>query len=215
MNNRFVVCSLVITIWMSTLFGMPMQASASESIIYTNVNYDELIESHQELEYMYFHSNLDTLNEVLQRHSILLFHKDHELKNNGLEGSTTWAALEKASVSRDELDMLAKIIHGEARGESYEGKVAVGAVIMNRVASSGFPDTVEAVIYSPRAFTAIDDGQYNLKPDPIAYEAALEAIQGYDPTNGALYYFNPDIATSSWIWTRKQVGKIGSHIFAV
>ena len=86
---------------------------------------------------------------------------------------------------------------------------------MNRLASGNFPNTVQGVIEQPYAFTAVSDGQYRLRPDSTAYKAALDAVEGYDPTNGALYYFNPVTATSDWIWSRKQTGKIGRHIFAV
>ncbi|MGO4376180.1 cell wall hydrolase, partial [Paenibacillus sp. MCAF20] len=127
----------------------------------------------------------------------------------------TWETLKKVSVNQKELDLLARIIYAESRGEPYKGQIAVGAVVMNRVAASDFPNTVQGVIEQPGAFTAVDDGQYYMKPDSTAYKAALEAIRGNDPTNGALYYFNPDTATSKWIWSRQQTLKIGRHIFAV
>ncbi|MBD2869763.1 spore cortex-lytic enzyme [Paenibacillus arenilitoris] len=152
-------------------------------------------------------------NETLE--SLQKFQKDYGLVADGVAGEKTWAKLKKVSVNQKELDLLARIIYAEARGESYKGQVAVGAVVMNRLASSSFPDTIRGVIEQPRAFTAVDDGQYYLKPDSTAYKAALEAVRGYDPTSGALYYFNPDTATSDWIWSRKQTSKIGKHIFAV
>lgn len=163
----------------------------------------------------YFNQDLTSYYGAVTRHSVLLFQRDHGLKTDGIAGPATWDMLKKVSVNRNELDMLARIIYGEARGEPYVGQVAVGAVVMNRLAHDGFPNTLQEVIEQPRAFTAVDDGQYNMKPDTTAYRAALEAVRGYDPTGGALYYFNPDTATSSWIWSRKQVGKIGRHIFAV
>ncbi|MDQ6418046.1 spore cortex-lytic enzyme [Paenibacillus sp. LHD-117] len=163
----------------------------------------------------YFNEQLTSYYGAVTRHSVLLFQRDYGLRADGIAGPATWEMLKKVSVNRNELDLLARIIYGEARGEPYEGQVAVGAVVMNRLASPSFPNTVKGVIEQPRAFTAVDDGQYYMKPDATAYRAALEAVRGYDPTGGALYYFNPDTATSSWIWSRKQVGKIGRHIFAV
>ncbi|WP_317964581.1 cell wall hydrolase [Paenibacillus sp. CCS19] len=143
------------------------------------------------------------------------FQADFGLASDGVAGTKTWSLLKKVSVNQEELDLLARIIYAEARGESYKGQVAVGAVVMNRVQSSSFPNTVREVILQSGAFTAVDDGQFSLKPDSTAYQAAMDAVRGYDPTGNALYYFNPNTATSSWIWSRKQTVKIGNHIFAV
>lgn len=108
---------------------------------------------------------------------------------------------------------MAKIINSEARGEPYKGQVAVGAVVMNRIQSAQFPDNIRDVVFQPGAFTAVDDGQYWLTPNKTAYLAAQDAVRGWDPTNNSLYYFNPDTATSAWIWSRPQTVKIGKHIF--
>lgn len=112
-----------------------------------------------------------------------------------------------------ELQLLANAVYGEARGEPYEGQVAVAAVILNRIESSEFPNTVSEVIFQPRAFTAVDDGQIWLTPNERAKEAVIDAINGWDPTENALYYFNPVTATSKWIWSRPQIKTIGKHIF--
>ena len=117
--------------------------------------------------------------------------------------------------STSDVQLLARAINGEARGESYEGQVAVGAVILNRVKSPNFPNSIAGVIYQPGAFTAVSDGQINV---PIAnnatvVKAAQDALNGWDPTNGAIYYFNPDTATSSWIWSRPLIKTIGKHRF--
>jgi N-acetylmuramoyl-L-alanine amidase len=115
------------------------------------------------------------------------------------------------------VQLLARAINGEARGESYEGQVAVGAVILNRVNDADFPNTIAGVIYQPGAFTAVDDGQINVPIDPASsvVKAAQDALNGWDPTNGCLYYWNPATATSSWIWSRKIVLKIGKHNFGI
>ena len=112
-----------------------------------------------------------------------------------------------------DLDLIANAVYGEARGEPYEGQVAVAAVILNRVEHTDFPNTVGEVIFQPRAFTAVADGQIWLTPNERAKEAVLDALNGWDPTENAIYYFNPDTATSDWIWTRPQIKKIGQHIF--
>lgn len=114
-----------------------------------------------------------------------------------------------------EVQLLARAINGEARGEPYEGQVAVGAVILNRVKSSNFPNSVAGVIYQPGAFTAVSDGQINVAIDPksTVVKAAQDALNGWDPTYGCLYYWNPATATSKWIWSRKIIVKIGKHNF--
>jgi N-acetylmuramoyl-L-alanine amidase len=118
-----------------------------------------------------------------------------------------------AGVSSNDLKLMANAVYGEARGEPYIGQVAVAAVILNRTKSPSFPNTPAAVIFEPRAFTAVADGQIWLTPNATASKAVNDALKGWDPSGGALYYFNPDTATSGWIWTRPQIKKIGKHIF--
>lgn len=115
-----------------------------------------------------------------------------------------------------DVQLLARAINGEARGEPYEGQVAVGAVILNRVKNPSFPNTIAGVIYQPGAFTAVSDGQINVPIDPksTVVKAAQDALNGWDPTYGCIYYWNPATATSKWIWSRKVVVKIGKHNFA-
>nr|WP_152667756.1 spore cortex-lytic enzyme [Aneurinibacillus tyrosinisolvens] len=118
-----------------------------------------------------------------------------------------------SSLSDNELRMMANAVYGESRGEPYIGQVAVAAVILNRTRSGSFPSSPTGVIFEPGAFTAVADGQIWLEPDPSARKAVQDALNGWDPTNGALYYFNPETATSPWIWTRPQIKQIGRHIF--
>ena len=115
--------------------------------------------------------------------------------------------------NQNDINLLSKVIYSEARGEPYKGQVAVGAVVLNRVASSSFPNTLAGVVYQSGAFDAVSDGQINLTPDETARKAAQDAINGWDPTSGCIYYFNPATATSKWIWSRPQVITIGKHIF--
>ena len=114
-----------------------------------------------------------------------------------------------------DLALLARVIYAEARGESYTGQVAVGAVVLNRVKSALFPNTIAGVIYQSGAFDAVADGQINLTPNEQSRRAARDALNGWDPTGGCLYYYNPATATSKWIWTREVRLNIGDHSFAV
>lgn len=123
------------------------------------------------------------------------------------------ASFHPSRISDNDMKIMANAVYGEARGEPFEGQVAVAAVILNRVKSPSFPDTPSAVIFEPRAFTAVADGQIWLTPNESAMKAVKNALSGWDPSGGCTYYFNPDTATSGWIWTRPQVKKIGKHIF--
>lgn len=118
-------------------------------------------------------------------------------------------------LSDNDLKIMANAVYGEARGEPFEGQVAVAAVILNRVKSPSFPNTPSGVIFQPRAFTAVADGQIWLEPNEQAKKAVLQALNGWDPSGGCLYYFNPKTATSEWIWSRPQVKTIGQHIFCM
>ena len=137
--------------------------------------------------------------------TIVVFDKDISNQN------ISYAATSNTS----DIQLMARAINGEARGEPYEGQVAVGAVILNRVKSSQFPNTIAGVIYQSGAFTAVSDGQINvpIEEGSTVYKAAKDAMNGWDPTGGCIYYFNPNTATNKWIWSRPQVKTIGKHIF--
>ncbi len=178
----------------------------------------------------------DSLYELAERYGCTV---DDIKKRNGLSGSTirvgqvlkipstntakNESQRSKISSSRGssyqraytqaEWDMLAQVVYGEARGEIYDGQVAVAAVVLNRLEDDGFPDTLHGVVFQKNAFTCVNDGQYYLTPNRTAYQAALEAMQGEDPTGGCLYYWNPVTATSRWIWTRTIETQIGNHVF--
>lgn len=151
------------------------------------------------------------------------FQRDYGLKVDGIVGSGTEKALKitlsgggggSNSLTSSDLNLLARCVYSEARGEPYTGQVAVAAVVLNRVKSSKFPNSISGVIYQPLAFTAVADGQINLAPNDAALKAANAALGGYDPTNGCLYYYNPATATSKWIWSLTVELKIGRHSFA-
>ena len=150
--------------------------------------------------------------------AIKAFQRDYGLAVDGIVGKQTLAALGVsvgANQSNSDLYLLAKCVYAEARGEPYTGQVAVAAVILNRVANPNFPNTISGVIYQPWAFTAVHDGQISLEPDQTAYNAAQDALNGWDPTYGCIYYYNPTTATSQWIFSRQTVVQIGRHIFAI
>lgn len=136
---------------------------------------------------------------------------------SGNSGKTTTSKPTAVNVpngfSQNDINLMANAVHGESRGEPYIGQVAVAAVILNRVKSSSFPNTVAGVIFEPGAFTAVADGQIWLTPNETSRKAVLDALNGWDPTGGAIYYFNPNTATSAWIWSRPQIKQIGKHIF--
>ncbi len=131
------------------------------------------------------------------------------------ENSKEKTMASSSSSNTSDVQLMARAINGEARGEPYEGQVAVGAVILNRVKDSRFPNTIAGVIYQSGAFTAVSDGQINvpIEEGSTVVKAARDALNGWDPTNGAVYYFNPDTATSDWIWSRPLIKTIGKHRF--
>lgn len=159
--------------------------------------------------------------------AVKYFQRVNGLTQDGIVGAKTAAAMgitlssssstssAGGSYSSSDSYLLAKCIYAEARGEPYTGQVAVGAVILNRVRSSKFPNSIAGVIYQPYAFTCVSDGQINLTPDANAKKAAQDALNGWDPTGGCLYYYNPATATSSWIWSRTVMLSIGKHNFAL
>lgn len=120
----------------------------------------------------------------------------------------------RVKISEREMELLARLVYAEGRGEPYEGQVAIAAVVLNRVASHGFPNTVREVIYAPNAFSPVHDGNLTSKMNDTARKAVRDAVAGQDPTNGSLYFFNPNTATSSWIWSRTQTVTIANHVFA-
>jgi N-acetylmuramoyl-L-alanine amidase len=163
--------------------------------------------------------------------AVIDFQKDNGIRIDGMAGYETINELKdensykntanvnrasgyRINVTQEELNLLTRAVYSEARGESYEGQVAVAAVILNRVADPRFPNTIKGVIFEPWAFTAVHDGQFWLTPDPKVMNAVDDALKGWDPTEGAVFYYNPAKVTSYWIYTREIITKIGRHYFA-
>ena len=182
----------------------------------------------------YYKGSIDGVYGAGTRSAVISFQKKNGLPADGVVGKATYKALGMSSsyqalvehnannntnnvggFNSSDVYLLAKTIHAEGRGEPYSGQVAIGAVILNRVRSSKFPNSISGVVYQKGAFTAVDDGQINLTPNETAMKAAKDAINGWDPSGGAIYYYNPAIATSSWIFSRKTIAVIGKHVFAV
>lgn len=179
------------------------------------------------LRWKYYDGTVDGVYGARTYRAVMRFQEKNGLTPDGVVGTTTAQAMginttaaapsgstQGINKGVDEY-LLARTIHGEARGEPYIGKVAVAAVVLNRVKSPIFPNSVAGVVYQPLAFTAVADGQINLTPNKDSINAARDAINGWDPTYGCLYYWNPATATSKWIWSRKVTLKIGKHWFGI
>jgi N-acetylmuramoyl-L-alanine amidase len=183
----------------------------------------------------YYKGSVDGVFGASTKNAVIAFQKKNGLTADGVVGKSTYKALGMTKsyevlvgqttgntianvqngYSSADVYLLAKTIYAEGRGEPYTGQVAIGAVILNRVRNAAFPNTVSGVVYQKHAFTAVSDGQINLTPDDTAMRAAKDAINGWDPTGGALYYYNPAVATSAWIFDRQTVTVIGRHVFAI
>lgn len=173
----------------------------------------------------YYTGAVDGIYGAATTKAVKYFQSKNGLTADGIVGKKTAAAMgislstgnatgSSSGYSSSDEYLLAKCVYAEARGEPYVGQVAVAAVVLNRVKSASFPNTIAGVIYQPWAFTAVNDGQINLSPNATAIKAAKDALNGWDPTNGCLYYYNPSTATSKWIWSRTVMLSIGKHNFA-
>ncbi|PEJ57757.1 spore cortex-lytic enzyme [Bacillus sp. AFS002410] len=193
---------------------------------------EDVIELQSRLKYNgYYTSKVDGVFGYNTYWAVRNFQNNFGMPVDGIVGAKTKAMLVKATkyessgntgnsgtnvpngYSQNDIQLMANAVYGESRGEPYIGQVAVAAVILNRVSNSSFPNTVSGVIFEPGAFTAVSDGQIYLTPNETAKNAVLDAVNGWDPSENALYYFNPDTATSAWIWSRPQIKQIGRHIF--
>lgn len=169
----------------------------------------------------YYNGNVDGIYGSQTLAAVKYFQRKNGLTVDGIAGPATLRAMgiftssssSGSSSNSSNLNLLARVVYGEARGEPYSGQVAVAAVVLNRVKSSSFPNTISGVVYQAGAFDAVRDGQINLSPNSTAIKAAQDALNGWDPSYGAIYYFNPSTATNKWIWSRPMTVTIGRHRF--
>ncbi|MCK9574508.1 MAG: spore cortex-lytic enzyme [Clostridia bacterium] len=171
----------------------------------------------------YYTGSVDGIYGSKTKSAVISFQKKNGLVADGIVGTKTASAIgitlsassSSSTATNSNLYLLARCIYAEARGEPYTGMVAVGAVVLNRVSNADFPNTISGVIYQPWAFTSVNDGQINLTPSQTAINAAQDAMNGWDPTYGCLFFYNPKTAQSQWIYSRKVVTTIGNHRFAL
>ena len=169
----------------------------------------------------YYSGSVDGIYGSQTVSAVKKFQKKNGLTVDGIAGTQTLKAMgitsssssSSSSNNSSNVNLLARVVYGEARGEPYTGQVAVAAVVLNRVKSSKFPNTISGVVYQSGAFDAVADGQINMTPDTTAKKAAQDALNGWDPSYGAIYYFNPSTATNKWIWSRPMTVTIGKHRF--
>ena len=215
----------VAVIFAVNIFIIAMAQRASADLYKKGASGDMVVEIQTRLKnWGYYDGTVDGIFGSGTERAVKYFQRTNGLSADGQVGDLTLAALGitptgssggSSGGDSGDVDLLARLISAEARGEPYVGMVAVGAVVLNRVRSSRFPDTLAGVIYQSGAFDAVSDGQINLAPSEQSRRAARDALNGWDPTSGCLYYYNPATATSPWIWSREVRLTIGDHSFAV
>lgn len=220
---RFVFCAVFVSMLITPSFSENGIVSAQN--LYWGSRGGDVYEVQRRLKWWgYYDGPIDGIYGPKTFSAVKKFQWKNGLRVDGVVGPATRRALglpvrtdysaTKGVSNRDDLYILAQLIHGEARGEPYIGQVAVGAVVLNRVNHPSFPNTIAGVIFQPGAFSAVSDGQMFLPPNSTAIRAAEDALNGWDPTGGALYYYNPRKTTNDWIWSRPVYKVIGNHRFA-
>ena len=216
MKKKYIIVLILVLVLVSIIpvcYGISRYGSSGEEVKQIQKKLKE---------WGYYNGNVDGIYGTKTFNAVKKFQSQNGLNVDGIAGEKTLAALGINSsnnsssgnnVNNTDLNLLSKLVHAEARGEPYKGMVAVAATVLNRVADSRFPNSIAGVIYQSGAYTCVDDGQINLEASSQSRKAAQDAINGWDPTSGCIYYFNPDTATSGWIWSRPQVLTIGKHIF--
>lgn len=215
--NFFIIVTLSVLIIFSSLGSSSVDALSK----YGSTG-EEVTEIQQKLaELGYYDGSIDGKFGTNTKSAIIEFQKDNNLTADGIAGDKTLEALgigdtsNNSSFTEAEINMLARIISAESRGEPYEGQVAVGAVILNRIDHPSFPNTLSGVIFQPSAFSCVNDGQINEPVSDSALKAAHDAINGWDPSGGAIYYYNPAKSTNKWIFSRTIICSIGNHKFCL
>ena len=199
---------LILCIFSLTAYSLSKFGSQSEEVIQIQTRLKK---------WGYYDGEVDGIYGSATKNAVILFQKKNGLTADGIAGSKTLAAMGISGGTSDnsssDYELLARIISAEARGEPYIGQVAVGAVVLNRIEHPSFPDTMSGVIYQNGAFSCLQDGQFYEPISASAYKAATDALNGLDPSGGAIYYYNPKIATSKWIFSRPVITTIGDHRF--
>lgn len=226
-NLKRLLMILVITLFIFVSFGNVLNAEdfyelGTRELEYSDEGSDVAILQQRLTELNFYNGKIDGIYGKKTAEAVRQLQQNHGLKVDGIAGESTFKFLpdndiyESMNISREQIILLARVIHGEARGESFLGKVAVGSVILNRVEDKkNFPDTIREVILERGQFSSLIDGQANLFPDQISISAARAALVGYDPTYESIFFYNPDIATNlTWISKRPVIKKIGDHVFA-
>ena len=199
---------LILCIFSLTAYSLSKFGSQSEEVIQIQTRLKK---------WGYYDGEVDGIYGSATKNAVILFQKINGLTADGIAGSKTLAAMGISGGTSDnsssDYELLARIISAEARGEPYIGQVAVGAVVLNRIEHPSFPDTMSGVIYQNGAFSCLQDGQFYEPISASAYKAATDALNGLDPSGGAIYYYNPKTATSKWIFSRPVITTIGDHRF--
>ena len=224
-NKKIIICITMILIIIISFFAITIfpKQNEVEALSKYGSRGSEVTQIQTKLKrWGYYKGNIDGIYGSQTVEAVKYFQRKNGLAVDGIAGKNTLAAMGifnssnssgSSSSNSSDLNLLARLIYGEARGESYTGQVAVGAVVLNRVRSSSFPNTISGVIYQKGAFDAVSDGQINLTPNSTAKKAAQDALNGWDPSYGAIYYFNPATTTNKWIWSRPMTVTIGNHRF--
>ncbi|GAW91635.1 spore cortex-lytic enzyme [Calderihabitans maritimus] len=224
---KLVILGLLWGLLLIFLSGDLSQAQDRRTLYWGTSGPDVILLQQKLSQWGYYDGPIDGIYGPKTFAAVQLFQRKNGLAVDGVVGPATWAALgvgpapapyrSTPAVSRsEEVNLLARVVHGEASGEPFEGKVAVAAVILNRVQSPSFPNTLAGVIYQPLAFESVANGQiWARPPSPESVRAAVAALSGWDPTYGALYFWNPAKPVNPWVWTRRIVRTIGRHVFAL
>ena len=222
-KNIILIIILILLIIFFIIYNTFLRNNEVQALSKYGSRGDEVIQIQTKLKrWGYYNGTIDGIYGSQTMAAVKYFQRKNGLTQDGVAGTKTLQAMginssstSGASISTNSsnLNLLARVVYGEARGEPYTGQVAVAAVVLNRVNNSNFPNTIAGVVYQSGAFTAVSDGQINLTPNSTAIKAAQDALNGWDPTYGAIYYFNPNTATNAWIWSRPQTITIGKHRF--
>ncbi len=219
-----VLCLIIFMIFLIVIYNSICQKNEVEALSKYGSRGQEVITIQTKLKrWGYYKGSVDGIYGSKTVEAVKYFQKKNGLTADGIAGEKTLKAMgiynnstsnsSGGSSSSSDVNLLSRLVYAEARGETYSGQVAVAAVVLNRVRSSSFPNTVAGVIYQSGAFDGVSDGQINLTPDSTAKKAAQDALNGWDPSYGAIYYFNPNTATNKWIWSRPMTVVIGKHRF--